>query len=93
MFIFYVSLTLYKLFSNCQAENNGVFSIIAIFVKCLCVPRTVAGKQSVFVFSPNCVTFVTRGRALFTESSLFLSWVSLWLQAKELVRPVAVGVA
>lgn len=25
MFIFYVSLALYKLFDNCQAENNGVF--------------------------------------------------------------------
>lgn len=47
-----------------------------------------------FVFSPNCVAFVPRGHALFTESSfLFLTWVSVWLQAKEPVRPVAVGVA
>lgn len=45
------------------------------------------------VSSPDCL-FVARGGALFTESSsLFLIWRSQWLQAKEPVGPVAVGMA
>lgn len=41
--------------------------------------------------SPNRLTFVPRGGALFTESSfLFLTWGSQWLQAKEPVGPMAV---
>lgn len=33
MFIFYVSLTLYKLFDSCQAEDNGVFLDSCYFCK------------------------------------------------------------
>lgn len=48
MFIFYVSLNLYKLFSDCQTENNGVFSDCCYFCKVFVCPRCVAGEQSVF---------------------------------------------
>lgn len=47
MFIFYVSLTLYKLFNGCQAENNGVFSDHCYFCKVSASARTVAGEQGV----------------------------------------------
>lgn len=78
MFIFYVSLTLYKLFNGCQAENNGVFSDHCYFCKVFVSARTVAGEQGVFVFSPNRIMFVTTGcrclqNLLFYSSFEFLS--------------------
>lgn len=60
MFIFYVSLTLYKLFNNCQSENKGVFSESCYFCK-VCVARAVwqerAGcvPQVVWPLSPEAV--------------------------------------
>ena len=46
MFIFYVSLTLYKLLDNCQEENNGVFSDSCYFCNVsVCRTRRVAGKS------------------------------------------------
>lgn len=46
MFIFYVSLTLYKLFDNCRAENNGVFSDSCYFCNLsVCRTRCVAGES------------------------------------------------
>lgn len=54
MFIFYISLTLYKLFNNCQVESKGVFLDSCYFcnVSMRC-GRRVAGKG--VVFSPNCL--------------------------------------
>ena len=46
MFIFYVSLTLYKLFDDRQAENNGVFSDSCYFCNVsVCRTRCVAGES------------------------------------------------
>lgn len=78
MFIFYVSLTLYKLFNGCQAENNGVFSDHCYFCKVSVSARTVAGEQGVLVFSPNRIMFVSTGcrclqNLLFYSSFEFLS--------------------
>lgn len=85
MFIFYISLTLYKLFDDCQAENSGVFSDSCYFCK-VCVARAVWQERA--ACSPGGMALVTRGCVLFTESSfLFLTWVSLWLQTKEPMRP------
>lgn len=94
MFIFYVSLTLYKLFSGCQAENNGVFSDHCYFctvsrVHTHCGRR--AGRVCVLTKSYN---VCYHRLSLFTESSLlFLIWVSLWLEAQRPTRPVGWAVA
>lgn len=79
MFIFYVSLTLYKLFNGCQAENNGVFSDHCYFCKVSMSARTVAGEQGgrVCVLTKS-YNVCYHGLSLFTEPSfLFLIWVSL----------------
>lgn len=74
MFIFYVSLTLYKLFSNCQAENNGVFSDSCYFCKVsVRGTRCAAGESKGCLRPHQIVAFVTRGCALFTESSFYSS--------------------
>lgn len=53
MFIFYVSLALYKLFGNCQVENKGVFSDSCYFCNVsVCRARCAAGKG--VVCSPSC---------------------------------------
>lgn len=78
MFIFYVSLTLYKLFNGCQAENNGVFSDHCYFCKVSVSARTVAGEQGVFCVLTKSYNVCYHRLSLFTESSfLFLIWVSL----------------
>lgn len=106
MFIFYVSLTLYKLFNGCQAENNGVFSDHRYFCKVSVSARTVAGEQGVVVFSPNRIMFVTTGcrclqNLLFYSSFGFLSglrpkspedlWAGLWLSVRSVAFSVAHG--
>lgn len=108
MFIFYVSLTLYKLFNGCQAENNGVFSDHCYFCKVSASARTVAGEQGVCmcvcVSSPNRIMFVTTGRRclqnlLFYSSFGFLSSSrpksprDLWAGLWLSVRSVAFSVA
>lgn len=106
MFIFYVSLTLYKLFNGCQAENNGVFSDHCYFCNVSVSARTVAGEQGVFVFSPNRIMFVTTGcrclqNLLFYSSFGFLSglrpkspqnlWAGLWLSVRSVAFSVTHG--
>lgn len=45
MFIFYVSLTLYKLFEDCQAGNNGVFSGSCYFCNVSVCHTRVSGES------------------------------------------------
>lgn len=65
MFIFYVSLTLYKLFGNCQAENGEASRIVAIFVPFPADARCVAGESGGCLFSPMWSAGYQR-RVLFT---------------------------
>lgn len=59
MFIFYVSLTLCKLLSDCQEKNNGVFSDHCYFCKVSVCAHAVAESREC-VLSPDRVMFVTR---------------------------------
>lgn len=66
--------------------------VVAIFVMFLCV--TLAWQERAEGVCVLASSFVARRGALFTESSsLFLIWHSQWLQAKEPVGHMAVGVA
>lgn len=93
MFIFYVSLALYKLFGECQAETNGVFLESCYFcnvARC----RTRVWQETVRrPVLPRSVDVCPRGGALLTESFFIPHLGSLWLQAKEPVGPTASGVA
>lgn len=67
MFIFYVSLTLYKLFGDCPAENSGVFSDTCYFCNVsVCGTRCVAGERRGCLCPHQVVCY--HGGALFTES-------------------------
>lgn len=68
MFIFCVSLTLYKLLDD-RWETMEYSQIVAIFVTCLCRTRVWPKRAGVSVFAPDCLSSVTRGGEPFTDSS------------------------
>lgn len=76
MFIFYVSVALYKLFGNCQAENSGEFLESCYFCN---VPvgrtRGCGRRQQGGVSSPGPWTFVPEVARCLQNLPLFLIWV------------------
>lgn len=92
-FIFYVSLTLYKLFGNCQAENGGAFSDSCYFCTVSGGRRPRGrGEQRVSCAHQAVERWLPVAVCCLQSSCVFLTWGSQWLQAKEPVGLMAHGV-
>lgn len=76
MFIFYVSVALYKLFGNCQAENNCEFLESCYFCNVpVCRARVCGRRQQGGVSSPGPWTFVPEVARCLQNLPLSLIWV------------------
>lgn len=93
-FIFYVSLTLYKLFDDRQAENNGVFSDSCYFCNVsVCRTGCVAGGSEGCPCPHQVVCLLPEVVHCLQNLPYYSSFGVQWLQAKEPAGPGAAGVA